>query len=469
MKALDILRGLYAKAPPGMRGSLSRVLALLPTRWVYGRGYFRWRERIARADADPAFAEAFARESLAEILTLAGQAPLHRERVGAVSADPGNAFEMLDRFPMLTKDDLRRHAAEVAVAPLDQLDLVTTSGSSGRPLQVWLDRTRGVREQAFIHAVWARAGFRTGDARLVLRGVQIQDVDRNPIEWEAALRELRCSPFHLTDAHMAAYVAAAKRRRIRYIHGYPSGIAILARYLLRQDDGWRHQVRGVFPISEPLYDEQRSLFAQAFPGAAILPFYGMTEKVAFAETAEDVPAAYRFNPLYGWAELLDDAGARVTQIGQVGRVVGTGFTSRGMPLVRYDTGDEAQLVELPAADNGWRLRVTGLHGRWRPEYLVSGDGALISIAALNVHSKNYLAIREYMFTQDRPGHATLLAVPSEGATRAELDAYLDEVRAKVGQGIVFDMEVLDHLEPAPRGKRRFIRQTIDLKPYLDHD
>jgi phenylacetate-CoA ligase len=374
-------------------------------------------------------------------------------------------FAALSRFPILTKANLRDHAQALAVAPLNTLDLVTTSGSSGQPLTVWLDRARGVREQAFIHSVWARAGFTLGDARLVLRGVQIGDVDKHAFEWEAGLRELRCSPFHLTDAYMARYAAEGERRKIAFLLGYPSALAIFARYLLRSGSEWRHTVRGVFPISEPLYPLQRAIFAEAFPAAPVMPYYGMSEKVAFAEPDYEHGEDYVFDPLYGWTEIVDDNNRPVTRLGQSGRVVATGFTSRGMPLVRYDTGDVAMLAEHPARDNGWRLRVSGLTGRWYPEFLVSSDGGLISIAALNVHSSNFLAVNEYLFVQSEVGRARLLVVPAPDASLSMVKAYADEVRAKVGRRIIFDLEIVEALGPAARGKRRYIRQELDLEAF----
>ena len=465
MRWLDVLRGMYVKAPAPVKAVASRLIGLFPQNAVYGKSYRRWHEDILRSRDDPDFTEMRVRSELEEVLAHAMAAPFYAESVTTDEvADP---FARLKAFPVLTKEEVRENAPQMASVPLESLDLVTTSGSSGRPLQVWLDRARGAREQAFIHAAWAAAGFRLGDARLVLRGVQIQNVDKRPVEWDAALRELRCSPFHLTDLFMADYVAQAEKRGISYIHGYPSAIAILARYIKRVEHPWRLKVKGIFPISEPLLGEQVALFGEVFSDASVLPFYGMTEKVTFARTSVGDPSVYEFEPLYGWAELLDRNGQPVTEPGQIGRLVSTGFTTKGLPLVRYDTGDDAELVALPSRENAWRLSVTNLQGRWRPEYLVSKEGALISIAALNVHSSNYLALSEFLFVQSEPGSVTLHAVPAPGADAASIEAYLDEVRKKVGAGIQFDLELRDAIDPGARGKRQYFKQELDLAPYFD--
>ena len=466
MSPLDPLRGAYVVAPSWVRAAASHVLALAPTRALYGKTYRTWRESIASGRSDPNFAGLFARQALAEVLTSAlQQSSFYTRRVTRRNVSPEEALAVLSEFPVLTKEDVRDNAAEIAIVPLDRLSCVTTSGSSGSPLRVWLDRDRGVREQAFIHEVWARAGFRPGDARGVFRGVHIDHVDARPLQWEAALRELRCSPFHLTDEHMGRYAHELERRNIRYLHGYPSALAIFGSYLQRANEAWRERVRGVFPISEPMYVDQWPRLSAAFPNAKLLPFYGLSEKVAFGEPAERPHGQYAMNPLYGWAELVDDEGKPLTDRGARGRLVSTGFLSRGMPLIRYDTGDVAELVAPALPENCWRLTVTGLTGRWQPEFLVSNAGALLSMTALNIHSPNYLSMVEFMFEQSEPGRATLRAVPAPCADRAAIEAYLDELRAKVGSGVEFELRIVETLPAGARGKRRFIDQKLDLSHF----
>ena len=47
----------------------------------------------------------------------------------------------------------------------------------------------------------------------------------------------------------------------------------------------------------------------------ILPFYGLTERVAIAGEVLGQPQTYAFEPLYGVAELLDERGVTVSRKG----------------------------------------------------------------------------------------------------------------------------------------------------------
>ncbi|MEZ5875712.1 MAG: hypothetical protein R3D30_13160 [Hyphomicrobiales bacterium] len=56
---------------------------------------------------------------------------------------------------------------------------------------------------------------------------------------------------------MDLYLDLIDRRGIAFLHGYPSAIEILCRS--HGAPGWqpRRPIRGVFPISEPLYGHQQ--------------------------------------------------------------------------------------------------------------------------------------------------------------------------------------------------------------------
>ena len=92
---------------------------------------------------------------------------------------------------------------------------------------------------------------------------------------------------------MDLYLDIIDQRGIAYLHGYPSAIETLCRHIWRT--GWQQKkpIRGVFPISEPLYAYQRDVISAALPNATIAPFYGLSERALFAsEVEEDV---YRFS------------------------------------------------------------------------------------------------------------------------------------------------------------------------------
>ena len=325
-----------------------------------------------------------------------------------------------------------------------------------------IDRDRSPVEYAFVFDAWARTGFTPDHWRAVFRGVEVGGEGARLVEADPALRELRCSVFHLTDEAMALYWREISSRGIAYLHGYPSAIAMFATYLLRQGLAPAPQIRGVMLMAERLYPLYRDAIAKAFPNAQLVPFFGLSEKCAFAAEVADMPDTYDFEPLYGYTELLDARGEPVTVPGKRGRLVSTGLLFKGMPFLRYDTRDEATLVALPSAGNGYRLRVSEIAPRRGHEFLVSRAGRLIPIIGPLVFGTEMLGIREFQFYQDTPGEAEFRVVLDPGLPPPDVARFVDLINRKGEGQLVVRPAIVAAIPLSPRGKRRFIDQRVDI-------
>ncbi len=470
MQKLDRLRGLYVRSPGWVKRISSPALALVPIQLRYGATYRRFRQDLRRSESDADFVVQYQIRRLRSIFqSCIEYSPYYRELFrkvyGSVPSVDDYSFADLQQLPLLEKETIREDPESFLVKDRSEMDVVSTSGSSGKPLRFYLDKNRSVKEWAFINHIWSRIGYQPGQRRTVLRGVLIHNVDVDPWEFDPAMNELRLSPFHLTSEIMDLYLGLIQQYKITYLHGYPSAIYILAKHA--QDVGWGYGVnlRGVLTISETLFSFQREFLSKVFPNARILPFYGMSEKVAIAGEVPGETDLYEFEPLYGFAELVNDHGQPVMELGRPGRIVATGFLCTGMPLLRYETGDEAILDRLPVADNFYRLRVRDIRSRWAQEFLVSKQGGLISMAAINIHSPVYSFIQEFQFYQDTPGLALVRIVPIPGKTSADFIPFVKEIMEKTGAGIDLQVQLVDQLAQNSRGKRPFIDQQIDQQIY----
>lgn len=466
---LDVLRGSYVRLPASVRSTVAPLLALLPADMRWGSTYRQYRVNIARSEVDADFVAAYQLRQIRTLVRLCSHNSHYRsifhEAFGRKWESRSFNASDLQNLPVLTKVVLRDAPEALLVKPISQVDTVSTSGTSGRPFTFYLDRDRGAKEWAFHHHVWGRIGYRLTHKRAVLRGIFIPNVDTKPWAYDAALRELQLSPFHLTPDIMDGYLKQISARGIHFLHGYPSAISILARHALRT--GWKPPATlgGIIAISEPLFVHQRELMQKAFPGVTITAPYGLSEKVAYASEALDLPGHYDFEPLYGYTELVDDQGTPVTEPGRTGRIVATGFLSQGMPLLRYDTGDVATLVRLPNPENIYRLRVRSIRPRRGQEFLVGRNNALISIAAINIHSPIYARIREFQFFQDTPGEAQIRVVPADGYGQKDLEPIIDEIQRKIGTTIKFRLVLSEAIGANTRGKKLFIDQRLDVGRY----
>ncbi len=469
MSLMDVARGAYVRSPTVVRRSLAPLVALVPTKTKFGSVYQSWRQRIAAAAASPALADAEHRKALRALLRKAhAGSPFYRDLLDKAL---GRGFDLdsfepadLTRLPVLTKADLREAGDDVLAVPRSQVDTGDTSGSNGeRPFRFYLDRDRSAREMAFVYNGWSRVGFTEKDAKVVLRGFGLDPRGQFIHEWEPALRELRLSVFPMTRDDVRLYLDMIDARGIRYLYGYPSAIEILCRHMDRLNRYPRQPLLGILPISEPVYAHQRRAIASSL-GAPIANFYGLSEKVLFALENEDL--SYTFEPLYGAAELVDDEGRPITEVGKEGRIVGTGFLSTGMPFIRYHTEDRAALIEPASAGNGQRLRLGQIVPRRKPDFLISANGSrVVTIDFTPEHPRYFQGIDEYQFFQDTPGKCTIRYIPSEDGTPDDAARVANDLMQRTHGAIEFDTEEVMVLAGGRAGKRAFIDQRLDVSKY----
>jgi len=464
---IDIARGAYAHLPAQTRANLARVLRFVPEEMKWGSSYRHWREVLAETPNDPAAVAALQDRSRLALVTAAARSPYYAALFNDVFGSDFSPEQLLDetqwrRLPVLSADTVLNRAREMCTRPPADLDVGSSGGTSGRPVKFYLDRHRSPIEYAFVHDAWSRAGFRAGDARCVFRSLELDGRGETHIHYDPALAELRCSVFHLSDENMRGYHDEIVRRGIRFVHGYPSAIAIFAAYLVRAGLAPLSQITGVLPTSERFNAHHADIVKLAFGNPTIVPFYGLSEKVAFAVADTSDLDAFAFEPLYGLTELLDDAGAPVTAKGASGRIVSTGLLFPGMPFLRYDTGDRAELIALPSAANGYRLTVRNLSPKHGIEHLLSRSNLLIAVKGMisNLQGTAY-NIREQQFYQDTPGEAVIRVVPLS-AEAADFTAYRDLLNRKMAGELNITVEVVDAIATTPRGKRKLIEQRLDL-------
>jgi phenylacetate-CoA ligase len=472
MSLMDVARGAYVRSPTVVRRSLAPLVALVPTRAKFGSTYRKWRERVALADADPGFAADQHVAALRALLLKAhAGSPFYR---AAIDAAFGPDFDLataepadLLRLPVLGKAELAAAGDAVLAVPRSTVDAAETSGSNAeRPFSFYLDKDRSAREMAFVYDVWSHVGYDEEQSRACFRGFGLDPKGLRIHEWEPALRELKLSVFPMTAEDAGIYLDLIDQRGIQYLYGYLSALELFCRHLQVLGRQPKLPIKGIMPISEPIYEHQRRRIRQVLGDVPFACFYGLSEKVLFAAELPGRPGVYAFNPLYGLAELVDAEGEPVVEPGRTGRLVGTGFLTTGMPFIRYDTGDSACLVELPTPANGQRLVVEGLVPRRKPDYLVASNGnRVVTIDLTPEDPRLFGRIQEFQFYQDTPGEVVIRYIPAPGTGSADaekLAAYLD---ARTHGDIRFSVAEVERIAAGRDGKRAFIDQRLDFNSY----
>ena len=153
--------------------------------------------------------------------------------------------------------------------------------------------------------------------------------------------------------------------------------------------------------SENLYDWQVEKFSHVFSQARLFSWYGHAERTVLAPWCE-YRRTFHCWPFYGLTEVLDEQGGGVSE-GEEGEIVGTSFHAMATPFIRYRTMDMAVKGPPRCPDCGRNFQILNhIMGRLQ-EVIVTEDGRYISMAAINMHSRIFDALRQFQFLQEKPG------------------------------------------------------------------
>ncbi|MCX5673856.1 MAG: phenylacetate--CoA ligase family protein [Planctomycetota bacterium] len=466
MKRALSRKNLWDATPQAVKAVLGRALSVFPPAVLLGSRFRRHFRFVEEAQWWPAErAREYQLKAVREICNLAyAQTPYYHRMFDAVGLRPNDlkSLDDLRALPTMDKHTVREHLDEMCAKPVTDpsVDYVSTGGSGGIPLYFYIGRERSYIEYAYLVSSWGRAGYRLGVPLAVLRGRVIRP-DANGLyhEYDPLLRHHHYSNFHMTDENMQRYTEHMRGIGPCYLHMYPSSAVILARFLRRRGGKVPGNILGILAGSENVVADHRRYVEETF-GVRYYSWYGHSEKLVLGAECEH-SADYHVWPTYGYFELLDDEGKPVTQPGQRGEIVGTGFINKVVPFIRYRTGDYATYVADHCEACGRQHPILrDVEGRSPSGALVAADGSLIAMTAINVHDDTFTNVRQFQFYQDTPGEAVLRIVPATGFGDADAERIKRSLRPKLDGRISFVIQLVDALPLSPRGKAIYVDQKI---------
>jgi phenylacetate-CoA ligase len=449
---------LYHHSPAWLRSAAASARGAQLRSWRYGAETGRLiEEALAREDWDGARWREWQAERLAYVLHRAATSvPYYREQWRERRRRGDRAsWEYLENWRVLEKDSLRENPRAFVADDCDVRRMFHdhTSGTTGKPLDLWLTRETVRQWYALCEARWRLWYGVSRRDRWALLGGQLvvpAAVRRPPFwVWNAGLRQLYMSSYHLAPDLAPHYLDALRRYRIKYLLGYTSSLYALAQEALRLG---RRELRMTVVVTnaEPVFERQREVIAEAF-GCPVRETYGMAEIAAAA--GECGAGRLHLWPDAGFVELLADG--RAAAPGSSGELVCTGLVNADMPLVRYRVGDRATLpAEGTLCPCGRALPLLdSIDGRAQ-DTLYTADGR--SVGCIDTAYNAQLPLREAQIVQESLGRVRVRYVPAPGWTEASGLSLVAGVRERMGAVEV----VLERVAEVPRAANGKFRPVI---------
>jgi phenylacetate-coenzyme A ligase PaaK-like adenylate-forming protein len=395
--------------------------------------------------------------------------PYYRRRMDAIGITPLDIHNTSDLrlLPVLTKRDIQAHSDELLAdnIPVSLREKNQTGGSTGSPLQFWVDKERFDSRRASTDRHNAWASLHPGDWCAVLWGsrLDIGSATIPKITWRQRLldRSLILNTSLVSKDDLNNFIVLLRRYRPRYLKAYAQSAAMFARHC-REVGADDIRFDSIIATAEVLLPEQRTLVEDVFHGR-IFNRYGCREVSIIASECE-----YHTGLHVNADALLVEIDPIPGAPRNLGHIVVTDLYNRSMPLIRYQIGDLARWEVEGSCPCGRHFpRIAGIEGRIT-DFLRLPDGRLISGPSLTLVIGDMAEICQAQFVQQCSTQVQLRIVPGVGYgahTASELGRRLSPY---FREQLELSIRLVQSIPSEPSGKYRFVKTEYRDAPLALH-
>jgi phenylacetate-coenzyme A ligase PaaK-like adenylate-forming protein len=303
------------------------------------------------------------------------------KRLAGIFPDSVQSMEDVSRLPFTTASDLITCPEDFLCVPprdIGRIVTLTTSGTTGPPKRLFFtDEDQELTVDFFHHGMTTLAG--PGDRVMIFM----------PGTTPGSVGDLLKKGLARFDCDGIVYgpiredgdaLDALLREHITVIVGIPSQILRLARYSFYGASP-KPALKSVLLSADYVPVSVARAIGDAW-GAAVYGHYGMTETGLGGGVECAARHGYHCREADLLFEIVDPVSGQPVPDGDAGEVVFSTLTRRGMPLVRYRTGDIARFLTAPCPCGTVLRRLDRVSGRLADTLPLPGGGSL-SIAQLD--------------------------------------------------------------------------------------
>jgi len=335
-----------------------------------------------------------------------------------------------------------------------------TSGTTGQPIEVPYTKSAYQKEYAFWWFHRTFGGVKIGNRIATVAGHNVTSASRDePPFWifNAAENQILFSSYHISLKNIPHYVNKLNGFKPELIHGYPSSIYLLAKFILENNIQMQFRPKMIVTSSEATFDFQRYAIEEAFKSKVYI-WYGNIE--CCGHITECPYGRLHIQPYHSFVRVIkeDDSDAKINE---TGRLVATNFSNYAFPLINYDTKDIVTISNEQncQCDKGGVI-IESIVGRTE-DFVLTPEGRVI--VRLGHLFKDAKYVRNAQIEQNSP-HQILLRIETEKRYSNSIErTILKEARLRLGGSIEINFEYVKEIKKEKNGKFRFIVQKMKRK------
>lgn len=433
---------IYKELPEPIKNTLGVLYRLIPNNIKYGKFYSIYLNRINAGNFSN-------QEHLNKLLLYCNEKIPYYKNKGYLN--------IID-FPIINKTLVRKNFEKFIHPKKKNLLKANTGGSSGTPFEFYLEK--GVsrpKEKAHFHWYWKQFGYTPKDKVLMIRGEAL--TNNKLYEYQAVENRLAISCYILNDSNINEVVEVINRYNPKFIHAYPSALKNFISIVNDNSETLKTNIQAIFLGSEGLTESDRTKI-KAYFNTKIAHWYGHSERLIHAGNCPYSDDFHIFD-FYGFVELVDEENKVINSPGLKGRIVATGYDNSVMPLVRYDTGDEAEYAVNKRCKCGFIGRsFKKIYGRIQ-DYIYLKDKTKVSLTAFvfGQHFEEFAQIKELQIEQHVYGNITMRIVV-QNEEEFNTDKFINKLKSSVNNKLEISLLLVENIKKTQRGKHNFLIQEI---------
>ncbi len=390
--------------------------------------------------------------------------PFYRERFRKTGFDPDKAHlpENFQKLPLITKEDIRRDPTRfLAENHRGRTWRVATGGSTGVPLEVWLDREGRERRGAALKRGYGWAGYRDAEKTALVWG-RLRErslLKRTRRALSERLLRIRCyNAFSLDPEAMARSARDIRAFKPSFVIAYPSALYLLAGFI-RQTGRSVPPARSVILGAEKAHPVERELIAEVF-GCPVFQTYGCREAGPLAAECEERRGMH-IHEENAYLEVIKDG--RPAGHGEAGEIVVTDLTNYRMPLIRYKNDDLGVLSSRVCRCGRGLALLEDVQGR-TVDMIRTPGGGLIHGEVFSHLVRESAGIRRFQVVQETLERVVVKIVREEGFSRERSGWLKEEMARALGPRMRISIEIVDEIPLTPLGKLRPVVSNVAPAP-----
>lgn len=361
--------------------------------------------------------------------------------------------DILSLFPIINKNYVKEHHNDFVNEKLNEAKIeMRTSGTTGSglifPYSVAMENKQW--------AIWWRYRRRLGVDLDTWCGwfggrQMIPMSSKQKPFWRINKygKQIMFSSFHLNNETVKSYCDEIIKRKMQWLHGYPSNISRLAALIIDNNLKPITSVSVVTTGAENIISNQIELIKRAFPNAIVRQHYGLNEGVANISQNKD--GIWEVDDDFCYVEFIPVSKDNP----EICRIIGTGFSNLAFPLVRYDTGDLAHIKY-----NNGKIEIISIDGR-SSNVIKLPSGQDICEASLSIFLHDYNNVVEAQFYQQAIDDVELRIVKGNYYDDNDEKSIYLNAKQWFPSDVHFHINYVENIERTKAGKLKLV--ITDLK------